>query len=189
MTNCAESQEDITSQKICHQVARKPKSLKTKSKMKIQLLSEGAQAPKRVNEFAAGHDLYVPKDTIIYPGRNIIPLDFKIALDPGTVGTIKSRSGFAVKGMEAYAVDQNNKKIGDKLRINADVERGDVDEDYRGVVGVIVKNHCEDPYLIEKGTRIAQMIITKYEAPTIEFCESLEDTERGEGGYGHTGTK
>ncbi len=157
--------------------------------MKIQLLSDGAQAPKRATQYAAGYDLYVPNDVIITPGRNIVPLNFKIALDPGTVGTIKSRSGFAAKGMEVYEINTNTHEIGNKVRANADVQRGDVDEDYRGVVGVIVHNHDNQAYLIEQGTRIAQMIITKYEAPDIEICDSLEDTDRGAGGFGHTGTK
>ncbi len=108
---------------------------------------------------------------------------------PGWEGNIRPRSGFSSKGMEAYRVDSNNNKIGDKIRIDADVLEGTVDASYRGIVGAIIKSHCSEPYLIEKGTRIAQIVFEKcYQGPLEEVTE-LSKTERGEGGFGHSGSK
>ena len=157
--------------------------------MKIKLLSEGAKMPTRADEHAAGYDLYVPKDTIIYPGRQVISLDINMEITPGWEGNVRPRSGFSSKGMEAYKVDDNNNKIGDLIRIDADVLEGTVDASYRGIVGVIVNNHCSERYLIEKGTRIAQIVFEKcYQGPLEEVTE-LSSTERGEGGFGHSGSK
>ena len=143
--------------------------------MKIKLLSEGAKMPTRADEQSAGYDLYVPKDTIIYPGRQIVELDINMEITPGWEGNVRPRSGFSSKGMEAYKVDSNNNKIGDKIRIDADVLEGTVDSSYR--------------YLIEKGTRIAQIVFEKcYQGPLEEVTE-LSKTERGEGGFGHSGSK
>lgn len=157
--------------------------------MKIKLLSEGAKMPTRADEQSAGYDLYVPKDTIIYPGRQVISLDLNMEITPGWEGNVRPRSGFSSKGMEAYKVDDNNNKIGDLIRIDADVLEGTVDASYRGIVGVIVNNHCSERYLIEKGTRIAQIVFEKcYQGPLEEVTE-LSSTERGEGGFGHSGSK
>ena len=66
---------------------------------------------------------------------------------------------------------------------------GTIDADYRGEIGVVLVNLSNEPFSIEPGERIAQMVIAKYEQVELEEVEMLDETERGAGGYGHSGTK
>lgn len=152
--------------------------------MKIVLLSDGAKIPTRANGFAAGMDLYAPKDFTVNPGRNVMPLDIKIELDFCTEAQIRPRSGFSLKGMEG-CVCENCENVS---RFDADVLLGTIDQDYRGNVGVIIKSNESTPFVIKKGTRIAQMVISRYYRGHFELVDELTDTERGEEGFGHTGT-
>lgn len=150
--------------------------------MKIKFLSKEAKLPTRADEGAAGYDLYVPKDTLINPGRNVVPLDFSIELDHSYEAQIRPRSGFSLKGIEGTRYAKTN-------RFNADVIIGTIDETYRGNVGVLIYSHEYLQFTIPKGTRIAQMVIEKYYGKPLEVVDELSDTERGEGGFGHSGTK
>lgn len=152
--------------------------------MKIKFLSEGAQMPTKADSGAAGYDLYVPKDTRLSPGRNIIPLDFAIQLEHGYEATIRPRSGFSAKGFECMTIHDDS-----TVRINADVLLGTIDETYRGNVGVIVKSNEPEEYIIPKGSRIAQMVISQCYMGKLEQSEELSETERGEQGFGHSGVK
>ena len=69
-----------------------------------------------------------------------------------------------------------------------DIGAGVVDEDYRGNVGVVMFNHAQAEFQVKKGDRIAQLVCEKIEYPELEECESLDDTDRGAGGFGSTGT-
>lgn len=152
--------------------------------MKIVLLSEGAKIPTRADKYAAGMDLYAPADFIVNPGRSVMPLDIKIELDFRTEASIRPRSGFSLKGMEGYDLQDNSTP----RRFDADVLLGLVDENYRGNVGVIIKSNETTPFIIKKGTRVAQMVVSQYYGNNFELAEELSDTERGDGGFGHTGT-
>lgn len=152
--------------------------------MKIKFLSEGAQMLTKADSGAAGYDLYVPKDTRLFPGRNIIPLDFAIQLEHGYEATIRPRSGFSAKGFECMTIHDDS-----TVRINADVLLGTIDETYRGNVGVIVKSNEPEEYIIPKGSRIAQMVISQCYMGKLEQSEELSETERGEQGFGHSGVK
>jgi dUTP pyrophosphatase len=66
---------------------------------------------------------------------------------------------------------------------------GTVDADYRGEVGVILINMSNEPFVVEKGERIAQMVIARHEQAELVYVDTLDETERGDGGYGHTGVK
>ena len=66
---------------------------------------------------------------------------------------------------------------------------GTIDADYRGEIGVVLINLSQDDFVVEDGERIAQMVIARHEQADFELVEVLDETERGEGGYGHTGTK
>lgn len=147
--------------------------------VKFKKLSEGARLPERKTKGAAGYDLYAPKDTVVMPGRNVIKLGFAARLPKGWFATIKARSGFSVKGF----YDENG--CG---RYDADVIAGTLDEDYSNEIGVIIKSFEHAPFIIKKGTRIAQMIFQRYEAPELTEVEQLEETERN-GGFGSTGVK
>lgn len=157
--------------------------------MKIKLLSQGAKVPTKADSGAAGYDLYVPKDTIINPGRNIVPLDFAIAIKEGYEGHIRPRSGFSANGMEGTLMKDGQVLISfEKNRFDADVIQGTIDSSYRGSVGVIVKSHESNPFIIMKGTRIAQIVIEKCCMDDLTVVDDLDETERGDGGFGHTGT-
>lgn len=158
--------------------------------MKIQLLSSGAKIPTKGSEEAAGFDLYTPTDVTIHPGRNIVPLDFAMSLDPGKHAHIRPRSGFSAKGMEGYRISDCFEKGYDPVeqRFDADVIQGTVDSDYRGNVGVLVKNYESQSFLITAGTRIAQMVILNHSDEEITPVDELNATKRGGNGYESTGT-
>lgn len=153
--------------------------------MKIKLLSPEARVPQRAENGAAGYDLFLPDDFVIKPGRNVVPLRISIELDPGTEANIRPRSGFSAKGMAGEELNKPNSV----QRFDADVTQGTIDESYRGEVGVIIKNFEKFPFTLTKGTKIAQMVIGHYCSEKFEVVEELSETDRGEGGFGHTGTK
>lgn len=145
-------------------------------------LSEGAVMPSCATEGAAAYDLYTSETFTLNPGRNIVPTGISIAMTRDYEALIDARSGFSAKGMEA--VDDS----GEVVRIDADVIQGKIDSDYRGTLGVIVKSYESKPYTIAKGTRIAQLSFLKVEHPAFVKVNELPASDRGEGGFGHTGT-
>ena len=154
-------------------------------KVKIRPLTELAIMPKKATEGAAAYDVYVPKTINVFQGRQIIPLDFAMEIPYGLEAKIEPRSGFSSKGMEGIsmlaAYDGETKG-----RFNCDVIQGKIDSDYRGCVGVIINNQdCE--FIIQRGTRIAQLTIYKVEDVEFEEVKKLTKTERGDGGFGSTG--
>lgn len=179
-------------------------------KVKFTEDNELRKLPTRATVGAAAYDLYVPKDTVVKKGRNIIPLGFCVELDPHTAAEIHPRSGYASKGMEGYEIISKlpEKVSGDFIvtfdamsklmnpveekqyaaieatRMDADVIYGLVDEDYRNEVGVIVNNHT-DEFLIKKGTRVAQMLIVPVVDVQMEIVDELSPSDR-KGGFGST---
>lgn len=166
--------------------------------MQVKIQLRGGILPTKATSGAAAYDLYVPEDVVLKYGRQIIDLKFGIELPHGYAATIQPRSGFSAKGIE---VEEYFDPFGEgaditPTRIDGDVIRGLIDEDYRGNVGVILNVDtmgaplCEENYFVlKKGTRIAQMQIV--EVPQVELVEvaDLSDTDRGEGGFGSTGTR
>ena len=142
----------------------------------IKRLSEDALIPMKATDGAC-FDLYIPRETAIQKGRNVIPLDIAIELPYGTYAEIRPRSGFSAKGME----DVHG------CRRDADVLHGCIDCDYRGNIGVIIRS--EDFFVLGKGTRVAQMLIANYRLCELEEVTDLSVSERGEGGFGSTGIK
>lgn len=175
-------------------------------KIKIKLLSDDAIMPKKATAGSIAYDVFAPEDTIVYKGRNVIPLDFAIELPSANFeAKIEPRSGFSAKGIEGYSYHKIQETVIDGHlvsglgvrdvpclamkpgRYDADVIVGKIDSDYRGVVGVIIVNRDNRNFMVKKGTRIAQMTI--YETPATEFVltEELTATDR-KGGFGSTGT-
>ena len=143
--------------------------------MEIQFkkLNKKTILPEYQTKQSAGMDVAacIDEAVVIAPhGRAIIPTGFAIALPAGYEAQIRGRSGMAAKFgiMPANGV-------------------GTIDADYRGEVGVILLNTTGEPFTVEPGMRVAQMVITKYEQALWSEVEELGETERGAGGYGSTG--
>ena len=140
----------------------------------IKKLNDNAVIPTYGSEYAAGADLYACiEDTVtIEPGETkLIPTGLAMELPIGYAGLIYARSGLASKKGLAPA-----NKV------------GVVDSDYRGEVMVALHNHSNVSASIDPKERIAQLVITPYIAAIFNTIESLEDTARGEGGFGSTGS-
>ena len=154
----------------------------------VKIVLEGGVMPKKATKGAACYDLFVPEDFKLKHGRQILPLGFRMQLPKNMAAIIKPRSGFSSNGIEV-TYEQLCEMY--KKRIDADVLLGTVDSDYTGIVGVIIDVHdkLSARTFIAKGTRIAQMQLV--EVPETEFrqVDALDETERGDGGFGHTGAK
>ena len=129
--------------------------------------------PKRMTEHAAGFDLYaaVNEPTTLKHGEiKLIPCGFAMAIPPGYEAQIRPRSGLATK----HGVTLINSP-------------GTIDADYRGEVHVPLINHGPADFIIERGMRIAQMVVTPVPPSEIVEVDELDETPRGKGGFGHTG--
>lgn len=135
----------------------------------------GLPLPAYATAHAAGMDLLaaVAAPLALAPGaRALVPTGIAIALPPGFEAQVRARSGLALR--HGIGV------------LNAP---GTIDADYRGEVGVILVNHGEATFLVERGARIAQLVIARHETVAWEAVEALPPTGRGTGGFGSTGTR
>lgn len=144
-----------------------------KPKIKFVKIHEDAVIPKKAHKSDAGMDLYaVEKETLKPAEFKVIKLGFKMSLPFGYEAQVRPRSGLAAKkGVTVLNTP------------------GTVDADYRGEVGAILINHSKEIFEIEKGDRVAQMVISKLDKFVVKEVKSLDKTVRGEGGYGSTGVK
>ncbi|XP_030622178.1 deoxyuridine 5'-triphosphate nucleotidohydrolase, mitochondrial [Chanos chanos] len=137
--------------------------------LKFAKLSENATIPTKGSSRAAGYDLYSAYDYSVGPmDKVIVKTDIQIAVPSGCYGRVAPRSGLAAKHF-------------------IDVGAGVVDEDYRGNVGVVLFNFSKETFEVKKGDRVAQLICEKICYPELVQLESLDETERGAGGFGSTG--
>ncbi|WP_438448389.1 dUTP diphosphatase [Gorillibacterium sp. sgz5001074] len=128
-----------------------------------------------MSELAAGFDLHaaVTEPLILHPGeRKLVPTGFAMAMPAGLEAQIRPRSGLAFK----YGITCLNTP-------------GTIDADYRGEVKVLLINLGQEPFTICRNERIAQMVIQQLPAIELAEVEELSDTDRGAGGFGHTGTR
>ncbi|MGN7453770.1 dUTP diphosphatase [Paenibacillus pasadenensis] len=135
--------------------------------------NEDVPLPARMSAAAAGFDLHaaVAEPVVLQPGaRILVPTGFAMAMPPELEAQIRPRSGLAYK----HGVTCLNSP-------------GTIDADYRGEVKVLLINHGEEPFLIARGERIAQMVFQSVPPVAIEEADELPDTARGAGGFGHTG--
>ncbi|XP_048024466.1 deoxyuridine 5'-triphosphate nucleotidohydrolase, mitochondrial isoform X2 [Chanodichthys erythropterus] len=138
--------------------------------LKFAKLTEHATTPSRGSNRAAGFDLYSAYDYSIGPmEKALVKTDLQIAVPHGYYGRVAPRSGLAVKHF-------------------IDVGAGVVDEDYRGNLGVVLFNFNKEPFEVKKGDRIAQLICERICYPELQELQTLDETERGAGGFGSTGT-
>ena len=148
--------------------------------MKVQITRlnpdfEDLPLPSYATHGSAGMDVFAAIDEpmLIQGGAVVIvPTSLAIALEPGFECQVRSRSGLAIKhGIFA---------------LNAP---GTIDSDYRGEVKIILANFGKEPFIIERGDRIAQLVVARYENVDWDVVKTLSDTHRGEGGFGSTGIK
>ncbi|MBO5418850.1 MAG: dUTP diphosphatase [Bacteroidales bacterium] len=142
--------------------------------MKVRIVNKSSYpSPFYATEKSAGMDLKANIDEPIVLGpleRAMVPTGIYIALPDGTEAQVRPRSGLAAK----YGISVLNAP-------------GTIDADYRGEVKVILVNLSNDAFTVNPGERIAQMVVAKYEKVEWDEVESLDETERGEGGFGSTG--
>ena len=144
--------------------------------MKVNILNKGHQPlPQYATEQSAGMDLRANLDepvTLKPLERKLIPTGLHIALPAGFEAQVRPRSGLALKkGITVLNTP------------------GTIDADYRGEIGVVLINLSQEDFIVNDGERIAQMVIARHEKADFIEVEVLDETERGEGGYGHTGVK
>ena len=141
-------------------------------KMKV-MLDPGAKMPTRAHELDAGYDLYSPIKTVLpvqsalTDGSACIDTGVHVQIPAGYVGFLKSKSGLNVK--------------------NSVQSEGVIDSGYTGSIMVKLYNHGRQPVRIEKGQKISQLVLLPIITPDLELVDGLEETERGESGFGSTG--
>lgn len=142
--------------------------------IKIKVVNRGhQQLPAYATPQSAGMDLRanIDEPIVLHPmERKLIPTGLHIALPEGYEAQVRPRSGLALK-----------------KGITVLNSPGTIDADYRGEVGVLLINLSQEDFVINDGERVAQMVIARHEQGEFVEVEVLDETERGEGGYGHTG--
>ncbi len=146
-------------------------------KVRIRRLPHGADLPlpRPASSGSAGADLRaaVTSPVDLGPGeRRLIPTGIALQIPPGWEGQVRPRSGLALR----HGITLPNSP-------------GTIDSDYRGEIGVILLNLGQETFVIERGQRIAQLVLAPVVDATWEEAEDLDDSERAEGGFGSTGTR
>lgn len=143
---------------------------------KIRIINRGSQQlPAYATPQSAGMDLRANIEdpiTLRPLERRIVPTGLYIALPEGYEAQVRPRSGLALK----HGITVLNSP-------------GTIDSDYRGEIGVLLINLSDTPFVINAGERIAQMVVARHKKAELIEVEELDDTERGAGGYGHTGVE
>lgn len=144
-----------------------------KSKIKFQKISKDAVIPEKAHKSDAGLDLYSVEDKVIKPGKfGIVKTGLKMSMPNNYEAQIRPRSGLAAKkGVTVLNTP------------------GTVDAGYRGEVGIILINHSDSEFKIQKADRVAQMVISKLSRFSIKEVSNLVKSDRDEGGFGSTGVK
>lgn len=144
--------------------------------LKVEITNKGRQPlPTYATEQSAGMDLRadVSESVVLHPmERRLVPTGLHIALPPGFEAQVRPRSGLALK----HGITVLNTP-------------GTIDADYRGEIKVLLINFSNQDFVINAGERIAQMVVARHEQVEWVDVEQLDETARGEGGYGHTGVK
>ena len=139
--------------------------------LKVKLIHDKAILPHYAHPGDAGLDLFSVERKVIPPGESgLIHTGIVIQLPPNSEAQVRPRSGLALK----HGIGLVNSP-------------GTIDSDYRGEIKIILFNFGKTPFVINRGDRVAQMVINRVERVTLIERENLETTERGSGGFGHTG--
>lgn len=141
--------------------------------MKVKIISKSGVLPRYATKASSGFDLpaYLDEALTLAPGeRKLVPTGIFMELPEGCEAQVRARSGLAVK----HGIGLVN-------------GIGTIDNDYRGELKVPLINWGQEDFVIENGDRIAQVVICRFEQAELELAEELDCTERGSGGFGHTG--
>jgi dUTP pyrophosphatase len=144
-------------------------------RIRYKRLHQRARSPKRTTEGASGYDLVacLESEQVLAPGAiTLVPTGLALAIPGGFEGQVRARSGLALK--HGIAV------------LNGP---GTIDSDYRGPLGIILGNLGGDEFTIRDGDRIAQIVFARVPGTVLEEVDELPSTDRGEGGFGHTGIR
>lgn len=134
--------------------------------MKI-ILDEGAKMPSYAHTWDGGMDLFAAERKVVRAGDfEVIETGTHLQIPLGCVGIITSKSGLMSHGLTC---------------------RGTIDANYTGSIKAVVFNHSKRDYIVEKGDKVTQIVILECKHPTLELVDSLEETDRGDGGFGSTG--
>ena len=142
-------------------------------KLVIKVVSKSGELPTYATEGSAGADLraYLDEPITLMPGeRRLVPTGLFVEIPPGFEAQIRARSGLAIK----HGIGLVN-------------GIGTVDSDYRGEWNIPMINWGQEPYTINNGDRIAQAVFARCERAEFQLASEIDETERGEGGFGHTG--
>ncbi|MBR8703793.1 Deoxyuridine 5'-triphosphate nucleotidohydrolase [Porphyromonas levii] len=146
------------------------------NRIKVEVINKSGNAlPQYATALSAGLDIRadIEKPFVLQPlGRIAVPTGLFMAIPQGYEAQMRPRSGLALK----HGITLLNTP-------------GTIDADYRGEIKVILANLSDTPFTIEPGERICQMVVAKHEQIEWEVVDNLDETERGVGGFGHTGTK
>ena len=135
-------------------------------KLKVKL-DKGAVMPNRAHKDDAGLDLFAMETVYIAPkSHEIVETGVHVAIPRGFVGLLTSKSGLMGKGITC---------------------RGTIDSGYTGSVKAVMFNHSDKAYKVEQGSKVTQLVILPIITPEVELVDFLEETERGNGGFGSTG--
>ncbi len=141
--------------------------------IQVKKLHKNAQVPKYMTTLAAGMDIcaLLDEDLVLAHGeRGLVPTGLAFAIPEGYEIQVRPRSGLAIK----HGISLVNSP-------------GTIDADYRGEVCIIMINHGSEDFIIKSGERIAQLVVAPVPQASLEVVDELNDTERGKGGFGHTG--
>lgn len=142
------------------------------AKMNV-VVEEGAQAPFYAHEGDAGMDLRINEDVWLQPmERRLVGTGLRVAIPEGCVGDVRPRSGLA-----------------SKTGVTVINTPGTIDSPYRGELGITLVNLSKKPVMLRKGDRVAQLVVTEFVRCDVVVVDSLDETVRGEGGFGSTGLK
>ena len=139
--------------------------------IKFKKLDSNSIIPEYMSNFASGADIYASEELVIEPGAiKLVSTGFSMAIPEGFEGQIRPRSGLALK----HGISVLNSP-------------GTIDSDYRGEVKVILINMGKEAFTIKHGDRIAQLVITEVTRASFQTVDDLDETQRNNGGFGHTG--
>ena len=158
--------------------------------VKVMKLSENATLPKYSRQGDAGLDLYTAEDIIIPPHKTlVIPTDIAVAIPFGHEGTVRPRSGNSLNGVKGCKYISSFKPVVelDDCCPYLRVQLGTIDSNFRGGIGIITYNQENYTVLVPKGTKLAQLVISPVDYCRLTEVDSLDDTNRGENGFGSSG--